>query len=193
MKKLFSVLILSFFLKCGDVHAEIEKITIRWNPITGREMVVPGIIKSLTAIPAVSNVQADGASGSASMSWNPRSPFAYEPFKFAAGAAGIRFREMRLRIKGTIKTEEAYYYLLSSIDQSRFRIIGPAQTDPNRYIVTNNIETHHLSKLMANKLNQAADLQQEVVIEGPLFLPNSFPRTIILEQFLVPKEKNNHF
>lgn len=189
MKKLLSYIFLLFAIKNSTTFGEIELISIRWNPVTGREMIVPGIIKSLRAIPAVSNVKVDAVSGSASMNWNKTTPFAYEPFKFAAGAAGIRFRDMRLKIKGIILADRENFYLLSNYDQSRFRLIGPAQTDPNRYIVTNNIETHHFSDQMITQFKQAEKLRQTVVVEGPLFLPNTFPRTIIVEQFLVPKEK----
>lgn len=169
----------------AHLNAEVEMIQIKWNAFKCLNMCTPLIQENLNAIRSVSNVQINAPSGVAVMGWDPNYPFSYEPFRYAAGAVGIKIDEMRIRVRGTITHDANNFYLISTGDGARFLLIGPIHTEPGRYIPRYSLETHPLAPQVKEDLLDAERKNFTVLISGPLYLPSHWPRVLIAEQITV--------
>ena len=190
MKTLF-FLICVLFLFSQKSSAEVERIMISWNTVICDGICNQRIRTSLLKIKPVVDVQINDTQGVANLLWDSKYPFEYEPFRFAAGEAGIRFNDMRLKVKGKIVTNDKNIFLISDIDLARFLLIGPTKIDPYRYVVPNNIASHPIPAQMEAQLLNARDLNQSVLISGPLFLPRTYDRTLIIEQIQILQESTS--
>lgn len=185
---LFTIL---FVLAIGGwLVAEVEMIEIKWNAFKCIGPCSSLIQQNLNAIRTVSNVQIDAPSGTAVMGWDPNYPFSYEPFRFAAGAVGIKIDEMRIRVRGTITHDADNFYLISNGDGARFLLLGPIVTQPGRYIPRYSIYTHPLTGYVKDELLQAERHLLTVLISGPLYLPSYWPRVLIAAQVKIFEEES---
>lgn len=173
-----------------SLFAEIEMVQIHWNALKCQSTCVAQIEQNLKTIPAVSNIQIDGPSGLATMNWKPNEPFSYDPFRYAAAAVGITIREMRVKVLGKITHEANNLYLVSIRDGTRFQLIGPIYTEPGRYAPKYNMDSHPLSPTVREELLAAERKDEDVQIEGPLYLPSHWPRVLITEQIKVNPQKS---
>lgn len=178
------------FLFIQKSSAEVERIMISWNTIICDGACNQRVKASLQKIKPVIDVQINDNQGVANLLWDSRYPFEYDPFRFAAGEAGIRFNDMRLKVKGKIVSNEKNIFLISDIDSAQFLLIGPTKIDPYRYVVPNNIISHPIPPRMEAQLLNARDLNQTVLVSGPLFLPRSYDRTLIIEQIQILEESS---
>lgn len=183
IKKFLSVLLLLAI--SAHLNAEVEMIQIKWNAFKCLNICTSLIQDNLNAIRSVSNVQIDPRTGVAVMDWDPKSPFSYEPFRYAAGAVGIKIDDMRIRIRGTIVRDGSNLFLVSAGDGARFLLIGPIKTQPGRYVPRYSLESHPLAPGVQEELLNAERNNFTVVIAGPLYLPSHWPRVLITEQIKI--------
>lgn len=189
MRKINWTSLLALLVVGNLLHAEIEQIDIRWNAFKCLDACVPFIERGLQGIPQVTHIKINSKEGTASMGWNPASPFSYEPFNLASATAGIHFDEMRLNVKGTISHEGDNLYLTSSGDHTRFLLIGPVKTEPGRYVPRFNVATRPLTGDAKNQLLDAEKNGLMVNISGPLFLPSSHSLTLMAEHIKIYESK----
>ena len=181
MRKSFISLLLLFAIG-NKLFAGVEEVQITWNAFKCLATCAPLIERNLNSIGSVSDVRIDAQSGTAFMKWDSTTPFSYEPFRLAASAAGIRIRQMRIRVSGKITHEADQFYIHSDGDNSRFLLLGPIKTEPGRYIPNYNFETHPLTTQDQQKFFKAELNGSTVVISGPLYIPSYWPRVLITEQ-----------
>lgn len=182
--------LLCFFLLVNSLSAEVEQITVRWNAVTCYDTCTPLLENNLRAIANVTNLQMNGRSGAAVMGWNPHQTFSYEPFRLASAAAGVRLLDVRVRVRGTIAHDADRFYLVSTGDGARFWLLGPIVTGNDRYVPRYNPESYPLVGPVKAQLLEAEEKGQTVVISGPLYLPNRYPRTLIAEQVKIIAKAN---
>jgi hypothetical protein len=174
----------------NNLKGEIQEILIRWNAFKCLNVCVPSIERNLNGIRGVIKPQIDSTSGTAVMGWEPKAPFSYEPFKLASAAVGIRFSEIRIRVRGTIFHDAENFYLISTGDDSRFKLVGPINAPPGQYTPSYNLANNILTPRLKDQLLNAEKEDQELLISGPLYLPNQYPRVLIIEQIKVIEEEN---
>lgn len=165
-----------------SLFSVVESVEIKWNAFKCLDDCVASIEKNLRAIRSVSNIKITARDGRAEMQWNPNEPFSYEPFRLASAAVGIKIDEMRVRVTGTIVHDPSNYYLISGGDGSRFTLMGPIYTEPGRYSPKYSFATHPLTPRLIQQLSEATKQRAIVTISGPLYLPNRWPRYLIIEQ-----------
>lgn len=190
MKKLFLKGLFSLIAFSTILQAEVEEITIRWNAMTCLDACIPRLESYLKEIKYISNLQINARSGAAVMGWSPNAPFSFEPFRLASGGAGVYFNDMRLRVRGTIAHDADNFYLVSTGDETHFLIIGPIHVEPGRYVPPYNLASHPLSAQTKAKLFEAEQNNQTVVISGPLYLPQQYPRILIAAQIRVQNKES---
>ena len=132
------------------------------------------------------------AAGAADIEWDPYTRLTYDPFRYAAAAVGFNIIDMRIRVKGTIRSNQQDIYLISNLDGTEFRLIGPIYTEPGRYTPKYNLATHPLSPKARDVLLEMEKREKNVTIAGPLLLPSYYynPLTLITEQIKVDKEND---
>lgn len=165
--------------------AEVEEIQLRWNAISCLETCIPLLQRNLMGIKHGTNVQINGRSGVAVMGWNPNYPFSYEPFRAAFAATGVLILEMRVRVRGTITHDVDNFYLISNGDDARFLLIGPLHPEPGRYVPHYSLTSYPLTPNIKESLLRAERNQLTVIISGPLYLPEKYPRTLITERIKI--------
>lgn len=176
--------LLLLFLVCGGgpLQAEIEEIIITWNALLCQDYCTPLIDKNFGSIAGVKNLQINAPSGRATMGWDSRYPFSYEPFRYAAGSVGIRIKSMRVRVKGRVSYHNDNIDLISNEDNTHFLLIGPIQTEPGRYNPSYNFANRPLPLETRDKLLEAEKNRSTIVISGPLYLPSRYAPTLVVEQ-----------
>lgn len=175
----------------GNVlNAEIEQITVTWNAFKCQNTCIQQIEQHFTAIKAVRNFEMNPTAGSATMGWDNSESFSYEPFRYASAAVGIHIITMSVRVKGFVSHSGDDFFLNSDQDNTQFKLIGPIHTEAGRYTPNYNLATRPLPQSTKDKLLEIEKRRLPVIIEGPLFLPSRYPRTLITEQIKViePKE-----
>jgi hypothetical protein len=175
------------FLLCAQTSlmAEVEQIIIKWNALTCLSLCPSSIQMNIEGIRQTSNVQVNGFSGVATMGWSANYPFSYEPFRAAFAATGVLIRDMRVRVRGNIRHDADNFYLVSIGDDARFLLIGPLQPQPGRYIPKYSLVSYPLSPRIREQLMVAEANNFTVVISGPLFLPEKYPRTLVTEEIRI--------
>lgn len=182
MKKFTKFLLILILLIGNSIYAEVEQIQMSWNSLACLDVCVPLLSRNLNAIKHANNVEINGFKGTAVLGWNPNYPFSYEPFRAAFAATGILIRDMRIRVRGTIAHDVNNFYLISNGDDARFLLIGPLLPEAGRYVPKYNLVSYPLSPAMKEEFLNAEQNQYTVIISGPLFLPEKYPRTLICEQ-----------
>lgn len=172
----------------GVATGEVERVAIRWNTVLCNGTCIGRLANSVRSIREISDLRIDEPAGMAEMKWNSSAPFSFEPFRLASGAAGIRFNDIRLRVKGKIDYNGRDFYLISDHDLTSFRLIGPVKTEPGRYTVSNNMESRPVPPDMQELFLHTKATGGTLVISGPLFLPRTYPNVLIAEQIKLPKK-----
>jgi hypothetical protein len=185
MQKTWISLLLVFLTCAHELKGEIEEVIVTWNAFKCQSTCAAQIQQNFSVIQAVKNLTVNAAIGTATMGWDPKYPFSYEPFRYAAAAVGIRITTMRVRIRGTISNDSNNIYLVSNGDRTSFLLIGPIFTEPGRYTPKYNLTTHPLSAETRARLLEAEREGVNVVISGPLFLPSHYALTLISEQIKI--------
>ena len=176
------ILSLSFILSFAFATAEVEEVFIGWNAFKCQNNCLELIETNFSKIEDKTQLKINAAAGQAEMQWNPNKPFSYEPFRSAAAAVGITIREMRLRVKGTIEHDLDSFYLISTTDHTRFKLIAPIQTESGRYTPRYNLSNHYFSNEEKKHLLNLENQQKTVIVSGLLYLPASYTNILIAEK-----------
>lgn len=186
----FNLIFILILIIRNDLYSELEEIQLNWNAIACLETCIPLLERNLRAITPGRDLQINGHQGVARMSWNPDYPFSYEPFRAAFAATGILVREMRVRVRGTIRHDMNNFYLHSTGDGALYVLLGPLNPEPGRYVPKYNIVSYPLSLRLKEELLDAEKNQYTVIISGPLFMPEKYPRTLISEKVQVNTKRS---
>jgi hypothetical protein len=151
--------------------AEIERISVIWNPQICLEPCVREITKQLRLVNGIAEIVINSQQGEADIRWKPKVPFSYDYIKTAFGIVGATIRDVRVQVRGTLAVSNSAIFLESLGDNTRFVLLGPAQQSFVKYVPQKNFETHPLSPEMQQQLLAAARESCVVVVKGPLLRP----------------------
>lgn len=190
-------LFVCFFLvlRLEQAPCEIQKVVIKWDAFTCLDTCIPLLDRSLRAIAGVTDVQINASAGIGEIHWQPQVPFSYVALNLAVRGAGIRPADVRLQVNGTIVGQGESIYLSSLGDNTLFLLLGPTRYEPGRYTIASNIANHPLSPALKMRLLAAQEQGQIVIIEGPLFEPNTARASLslITEQVKIPPPSPDTF
>lgn len=151
--------------------AEIERITVLWNPQICLEPCVREITRQLRMVNGIAEIVISEAQGQADIRWKPKVPFSYDYIKTAFGIVGATIRDVRMQVRGTLTVSASTIILESLGDNTRFVLLGPAQQSFTKNIPQKNFDTHPLAPEMQQQLLTAAREFCVVTVKGPLLRP----------------------
>lgn len=176
--------IISSLLLCtlsSSLNAEIERITIMWNPQVCLEGCVREITKQLQKVPGIAEILINQPQGQADMRWKPKSPFSFDFIRYAVGVVGAPIRDVRIQVRGTLIVTPAAVILESLGDNTKFVLLSPAQQSLYKNVPQRNFDSHVLAPEMRDQLVAAATQSTVVTIKGPLLRPQ-YGLYLIIEQ-----------
>ena len=177
------------FLWCfTPLFGEIQQIILTWQAGLCSNTCIQALEKRLKEIPAVQELRFNPSAGMATMHWSAGATFWFEPFNTATRMVGIRLSTIRLKVSGKVVKEGSFFYLNSTGDTSRFRLIGPLQASAENYTIQQNVTNYSLSPQMVAQLNEWADKKTTISVSGPLFEPNR-PALILIVEDMHPEKK----
>lgn len=172
----------------SSLAADIQQVTLIWQPGLCGAPCIKNLQTRLTQIPAVAKVDMDQGTGRAIIVWKPDALFSFAPINAAARYVGIRVDDIRLKVRGKIVEEAGQIKLISSGDGTAFVLLNPAIPQKNQYTNTKNPATRKLSPELTAQLLEAKKNGWTVTIEGPFFEPyRSPPNNLVVEQLNVIK------
>lgn len=167
-KKIFFLYLFLFF-PCF-LSAEIELLTVKWVPQQcALPSCVENVISQFRRLSGTAELVVSQNDGQATVRWKPYSPFSYTSLIAAMSATGLRPREIRLRVRGTIVRSSNAFFLRSLGDNTMFVLLGPAQASMTKNIPQNSLDSYPLSLEMQQQLLDAEQNFIVTVVEGPLF------------------------
>lgn len=186
------VLALLTVLIASSLRAEVENVVITWNALLCLDVCTPNLQANLQQIGGPTNVRINAQAGTAATGWNPSIPFSYSPYNTASRATGIRLSDIRVKVSGYVSQQGSTFTLSSTGDNSIFPLIGTLSTaNAGGYIVRQNVADYAFNPDILEKLSTAASEHQLVTVEGPLFEPNRYTNTLIVEKLTVPKKPDD--
>lgn len=180
-------------LNCS-LYAQIEKITIRWTAQLCQNSCSKLLEREFRKIPGVDEIMIDQGSGQATLTWKEKIPFQFTSINTAMHMVGLSMRDIRIRVKGTIKHMGDHFYLISEGDQTRFDLVNPAVPHPSGQASEYNLATRKLSPPLRQKLLDGEMEKQMATIEGPVFMPErmTVPTQIVVDQLSFSQSKEEH-
>ncbi len=169
--KKMSSLSLVLILFGSPLSAEIERVTVNWNPQICLDACVREISRQLRMINGIAEIVISQPQGQADLRWKPKSPFSYDYIKTAIGIVGAPILDVRVQVRGTLTITPAAVILESLGDNTRFVLLSPAQQSFSKNVPQRNFDTHVLAPQMRQQLVDAATQSCVVVIKGPLLRP----------------------
>jgi hypothetical protein len=182
MKKIMIGALLTLLTIGNTLRAEIEQVEVRWNALKCLDICAPSIERNLKSISSVTSIQINAQSGTAVLGWAPNSPFIFEPFRRAAAAVGIRFNEIRLRIRGTIAHHNNNFYLISNGDNNRYVLVGLPPIQPGRFSPRFNAPIIPLAPEVQKQLLEAERNHYTVLVLGLLSRPDRNSNILMTEK-----------
>jgi len=186
--KLTSFFLLTFaaLLVVAELKADIQKVTITWTQGLCVDNCPKNLEVQLRKVPGVSDIQINGLSARADISWKPNMYFSYKAVEAAMSMIGLSINDIRVKVRGSLTHDDVVVWLVSTGDGTRFMLLSPMQTSLTQYSEFYNVESHKLNPDMRDRLLQAELNDAVVTIEGPLFSPErSPPLTLIIEKLQV--------
>lgn len=184
------IFILNFIISLS-LFAEVQEVSFTWNAAICRDQCTPNLTRQLKQIRGVSSFTIDEHAGRASLVWNPNEQFSFGYLNMASRLVGFRIIDTRVVVRGTVTRIGDDFYLISLGDQTKFRLLGPLQTDPSRYTIKYNIANHPLPFNMRDKLIEAQRRLIVVTITGALFEPQRYDLMLVIVKIEFPEEKND--
>lgn len=185
---------ISFFLTAVSLtvstllHAEIEKVVIKWTPQLCTDSCVKGIYHYMKGVDSIAEIKVNKEAGQADIRWKPQASFSYFTVNQPMQMVGLYVKDMRLRVRGTIVQTKMNMKLISLGDNTSFTLLSPIQPSGVNMPQVNNPESHYLMPEVRQKLLDAEANHQVVTIEGPLFEGwRSPPLLLIVEQLHISK------
>lgn len=170
-KFIFFYVFVFLFNQSVPLNAEIERITVLWNPQICLEPCVREVTRQLQMVAGIAELVINQPQGQADIRWKPKVPFSYDYIKTAFGIVGAVIRDVRIQVRGTVTISRNAVTLDSLGDNTRFVLLGPAQQSFTKYVPQRNFDTHPLAPEMQMQLAQAAQDYCVVTVKGPLLRP----------------------
>jgi hypothetical protein len=168
---IFWILMITF----ATTHAEIVKVNVQWQPETCPLSCAQGLAGQFQKIPGIAQINMNQSGGYAELRWKPGIPFIYAQIKSAMQAIGPGIRDIRVKVRGTLKFDKQTVSLTSLGDNTVFYLIGQINAKEGQTAVYYSLESHQLSQDMIARLVEGYQQQRIAVIEGPLFEPWRYP------------------
>lgn len=180
-KTIFCILILIGLT--GSLFAEIELVSVSWNPAYCRsESCEKNLKKRLNAINRVDKVEINLAAGRADLWWKHDITFSFDPINRAMRRIGLNVKDdgVRLKVRGTIQQYGNRLALISAGDGTRFELLSHVIPSEGEYLPEHKRVTPILDKVNQEILLDASVKNQIVTIEGILYRHNYTPPFKIL-------------
>ncbi|MGK5593777.1 MAG: hypothetical protein ACSNEK_00265 [Parachlamydiaceae bacterium] len=166
-----------------SVWCEIEKVSISWTAMFCKTSCVQLLSSHFSRVKGVDDININQQAGIAELKWNPSIPFSYRGLATSMGLLGLSIKDIRVKVKGTVRASGKYYQVISTGDRTPFTLLSPATPYKNAYVVQSNPANRELHPEMRQRLHEAQLKQELAVVEGPLFMPErSPPLMIVIEQ-----------
>ena len=150
---------------------EIQKVRIKWLPGICSEQCGQLLIKEYQKLPGVAQVYMNLPIAEAVLIWKPNVPFSFISVRNAMSMVGVRYRDMHLSVRGTIRKQGSNYFIVSLGDNTPFVLVGPLAAKAGQYVIQYNIASHPLTPYLIQQLDDAITNSRVAVIQGPLFMP----------------------
>lgn len=176
-----SITILSVLF--SPIVAEVEKITITWTALLCNQRCIEQLERHFTRIKGVAGVNFNQQAGLVEIRWKPNIPFSFAPINTTMSLVGLSIRDIRVKVRGTIRASGKNYRIISLGDNTSFTLLNPVTPYRGTVTVEFNPANRELSPEMRQKLYDAQRQNKLAVIEGPLFMPErSPPLMMVLDQ-----------
>lgn len=169
------------------VFSEVEQVTVRWKKELCQESCINLLNKKFTELEGVSDFTFSENDGEGTLYWKPTARFAFAPIDHAFRRVGIRLKETRVLVQGTLEVVGQDIILRSLGDETDFVLVNPVQPSEGGYTVTKNLSQRRLSPELKEKLLEAQKNDQMVTVEGPLFQPYRPPLHLVVEKFRISR------
>ncbi len=179
--------IFTFFLTIGLIlppvlTAEIEYVVVKWLPVACLGSCVQTIARQFQAVPGAAEIVVNQQQGQATIRWKPRVPFSYDYINSAMRLVGPTVQDVRIKVRGTIRSSASAVVLQSLGDETQFVLLGPTSGNINQFIPQNNIDSHVLSPQTRQNFLDGERDSTVVVVEGPLFEPQRMQGLYLIVQ-----------
>lgn len=167
---------LFFLCMANYLTAEVEQVTLKWNPIPCTHECPRLLQDRLAKAKGVASVEMHAEMGNAVMVWDKKIPFSFVPLNWALRYVGVREKGLFVKVSGYLKGAGAQWTLTSRGDNTVFVLFNRAvPVNPPQYINLYNPTNRVLTPDLVAKLEEAKRSNQVVVIEGPIFMPERSP------------------
>lgn len=182
-----------FLIFFSFLNAEVEQVSLRWDPIPCKKACPILLHDRLQKAKGVASVEVRGDEGNAIMTWDKKIPFSFVPLNYALRYVGVREKELRVKVSGTISGSGASYFIKSRGDNTIFVLFnraapGGQSNAVNLYNPSNRV----LSPDQIAKLEEIKKSNQIAIIEGPIFMPERSPPDplrLVIDNISIEKKK----
>lgn len=179
---------LASVLMLTSLCAEVEQVTLIWQPGLCQGACVRELYRQLGKIRGVKSVDINEGVGRAFITWQPDAPFSFYPINNAVRFVGIRVNDIRLKVRGHITGSAHNLQLISEGDNTSFTLLNPLVPSMDQYSVRNSAYNRQLSPRVADELMETSRKRQIVTVEGQFFEPyRSPPNNLVVERITVSK------
>lgn len=188
----FLVLLTCFQVSLFQVHAEVEKATVSWNPVMCTANCAKLIESKFSQLKEVEEVTQNVSQGKTTLKWNPNAPFSYLTIKRTMQMIGAGVDFIHLRVRGKIRAEGNKVVLYSTGDNTRFELVSAQMPSLSQPTVPANPALMKLDPRLRDTILADSDGNKTVVIEGPLYRPwNTAAMILIVQRMQVEKQKED--
>ncbi|MDP1834635.1 MAG: heavy metal-associated domain-containing protein [Chlamydiales bacterium] len=166
------------------VAAEIVSVQVSWVPDQCAACYAV-LERRLKAIPGVAQADFNFNLAMAELRWKPNQPYDDRVVRTPVAWAGLRLRDVRIKVRGTIAHDDHNVYLVSIGDNTIFPLVSAPKTD-NRFFVRKAISTYALDPMVQERLLLAEVNFEMVTIEGILVDPFRPPVHLQVEKIEFP-------
>ena len=171
---LYLILLASIYL--FPLEAEIQRVTVHWNPFACPPSCAEGLINVFRNVNGVGDVHLNQSAGEMDLIWKPDVGFSFAEINTAMRMIGPSIFAIRLKVRGTISHEGENIFLTSLGDGSRFELSEPV---PVRNTIFGEWK---LTPENQQKLLAAEKEKKIATIEGTLLNPH---RTPVIDQLMI--------
>jgi len=181
-----SCLLVCLFCCSAILHAEIDTVTITWNPGLCDEGCEKLVQRRLEGIPAVSQVVV--SSGQAVMYWKPGEKFNYLMVRRPTQLVGIGIDAMYVKVRGTVKKVGDKVTLTSIGDGTKFELTSAPAPKLGTYTQYSAPELYKLREEQLDAFLKAEKEDAMVTASGFLLMPYRRALQIVLDNYRIEQE-----
>lgn len=182
-----------FFVFFSFLNAEVEQVSLRWDPIPCKKACPILLHDRLQKAKGVASVEINADSGNATMTWDKKIPFSFVPLNYALRYVGVREKELRVKVSGSISGSGASYFIKSRGDNTIFVLFNRAAPGgQSNYVTLYSATNRVLTPELITKLEDIKKSNQIAIIEGPIFMPERSPPDplrLVIDNISIEKKK----